>query len=289
MAVKKMCWDYPEFREWFQSENNPGVDPRTIRINDYKTKIIHIHENGYVQKITPGTLFDLNGFYPKCSRFGYYAWDYPQFREWFQPEHNPGIDPTKIRKLDTKTKLYHLYENGALRETTPNSLFTRNSFNFKGYFVCWDYPEFREWFQSEHNPGVDPKKLRRNDTETTLIHVHENGWVQRITPCSLLRTQAWYPEKSRKQNWNDRSSVRMINAIDMDKDIALFLLKAEDKTKALWCMSDEVFEYACPLCGNVFSNEIRKMIGIAPKCPECLDTGFIEECDDALNGVYLSF
>lgn len=291
IKVHSVCWSYKKFREWFQPENNPGVDPKTLRTDDNEVILIHVHKNGWVQKIKAISLFagkdDI--WYPKRSQGSCLAWDYPKFRVWFQQEYNPGIDPTTIRKWDSNTRLFHMYEDGVLRSTTAHSLFERDSFDFKGYFVCWDYPLFRKWFQPEYNPGVDPKTLRRNDTDVKLVHVHENGWVQKITACSLITTQAWYPKKSRKQDWNDRSTVRMINAVDMDEDIAIFLPKAEDKVKALKCMSNEIFEFTCPLCGNVFSNEIRRMIAITPKCPACFDTGFIEDNEDNIVGAYLSF
>lgn len=192
--------DDERFRRWFQPQYNKDIDPWTLRKDDKEKRLIHHHENGVIQRITCRSLFANNAWHiskehEKCIM----AWDDERFREWYQPEYNPGIDVKKLRKYDKETRLVHYHENGVIRRITCKALFTSNNWNSvksRNSFAM-EYREFREWYQPEHNIGVEPWKLRKSDTEKNLKHVYENGAEQNVTARRFFREKSWLPRNRR--------------------------------------------------------------------------------------------
>ena len=55
--MKILLWDYSEeFRNWFDQELNPDIDPRVIGIND-STKIKYRRSSGMIDSVCANTIY----------------------------------------------------------------------------------------------------------------------------------------------------------------------------------------------------------------------------------------
>lgn len=241
------------------------------------------------------------------------AWNYPRFREWFQPEHNPGVDPTKLRKYDRETRLVHVHENGYVQRTSCYNLFYNDAWDNNGEKritpkkkhrkglrytpfkkkYCSEVPEFRQFFQKKYNPGIDLRELRVTDNKTRLTHVDEYGRVRHVTPNYLSASQKWElappgsPRALRRNVFKQETGTRF-NALEADPELECFVISEAVYEKLKNCLGKDDFYFACPYCGYEFHKKVEDMVGVSPKCPNCKDMGFFQEnSEEGADGGYL--
>ena len=235
----EMAWDDERFREWFRPEQNPGVDPWKLRKDD-ETPLVRYHESGIVQRTTCKNLFRCNCWNP-CRSRNALAMDYKAFQDWFQPEYNPGVDPWKLKKHDKTTPLVHYYDNGIVKRTMCSSLFVSKTWNVvksRNSFAM-EYREFREWYQPHHNVGVDPWSLRKSDEETPLKHVYEDGRIQNYTVRQVFAQKAWLPRKFRHQLAIDNDTFKDWFQPEHNLNVNLKkLYRTDNKTKLIHVFED---------------------------------------------------
>ena len=273
--------EFREFRDWFQPEYNPGIDPWTLKKSDDTIWLKHFHEDGSMQKSTARRLFIQKKWGPGTFH-KQLAIDNPKFKEWYQPEHNPDIDITKLYKNDKTTKLIHVFEDGTVQKITAHSLIVFNRWNdiMLEHKLAMEYPEFAAWFQPDHNPDIDPWTLYRTNRQS-LVHFDQDGNERRVSPYTLFKTNRW-----------DLLGKRgvLTNAIEEDKDIALFIVNGEVYENLKSCRLSSAYTFTCPFCKEEFNSKIGDMIGKNPKCPRCKDLGFYrKQVDDKQsNGYFLT-
>lgn len=184
--------DDERFRQWFQPEYNKEIDPWKLRKYDKETRLVHYNENGIVRRTTCMTLFTAKNWDTVKSRNSF-AMEYREFREWYQPEHNVGVDPWSLKKSDEETPMKHVYEDGTIQNYTARQVFAQKAWlprKFRHQLAIYS-PTFKEWYQPEHNLGVNIKKLYKSDAKTKLTHVFEDGTVQKTTAFSLFFFNRW--------------------------------------------------------------------------------------------------
>ena len=275
------AWADPDFQEWFQPEYNPGVDPTRIVKADCRTKMKHRRPDGRFYTATCSDLYAGTPTLHSRKEEREYVWDDPLFREWYQPEMNPGVDIKHLMKNDREQVLYHKRPDGRIYDTLAVRLYAQHGTFFcdkENWVYVWDDPEFREWFQSELNPGIDPTDFLRSN-KTLIRHRCVDGYVYTIT-CSQLYYRGFFSV----------SCKRILYACQ-DEEIMLFAATEADRAllRKSAAGSHRRLNFICPHCGFEFQRRISDVAFHYPKCQKCKDTGFfVPDYDsDGLNQAYL--
>lgn len=248
----EMAMDYEEFRNIFQQENNPQIDPYTIRKWDNKPRLIYINQYGIKMSYIP------------CSFFRYRLWEEMPYRK--TPKKRGGYKRTNCKDHGMATER----RSGKARKQRTVEM-------------AMDSEEFREFFQKENNPGVDPYTLKKWRDYTPLIHINQYGVVTHYTPHYFFHKRIWEYVPYRQYKPGET-----VNALALDEDLALYVKTEKDREKLLNTGVHTKKAFHCPFCGYEFSKKLIDMINCSPKCPFCNDTGMYEEAsDDEINGAYL--
>lgn len=234
--VNRMAMHDPRFVAWFQPEFNPGIDPWTVKKWDKCLHLTHVYENGVIQRITVYSLFCHNQWRAEHS-FPCMLEDCIQFRDWYQPEHNPGVDISKIRIVDKTPLLKHVEEDGTVYEISPLELVSAGNWYIqkkkRAYKYAMEDPRFAAWYQPEYNPGIDPWTLLKNDRLTRLNHVYDNGIIQRITPYYIISMKKWNPTKSSCYKAMEYQEFRLWYQKEENPEVDPWTLRIIDKEPLL--------------------------------------------------------
>ena len=209
-APKKIEYDFcmedPRFVEWVKVFGylNPDIEFESLKTNDRKTKLCYI-DNNIGRTITPYNLIRRKDLFSHGRKEYRYCGDYPAFMEWFakNADLNPDFDP-KIVSITSSAILRYYTEDNTISKITVQSLFRKNKefsppVRDKG-IMCWDDPEFRDWFDQDLNPDIEPRTLTYNDWKTRLKYrAKETQELCSITPCGLRRKKDWYESPKNKK------------------------------------------------------------------------------------------
>lgn len=121
--MKILLWDYSEeFRSWFDQELNPDIDPRVIGIND-STKIKYRRSSGMIDSVWANTIYN------KIRKYGHIVesakgnfqciMNLPIFKDWFNQELNPNIDPYSISISAEWPHIQYVRVDGSEAEISP--------------------------------------------------------------------------------------------------------------------------------------------------------------------------
>ena len=281
-----MAMDYKEFRDTFQPENNPGIDPYTLRKRDNEKRLKHISIYG-IETYYYAYEFFLNKMWEYMPYKKYeMAMDYEEFRDFFQPENNPEVNPYTLRKWYDYTPLIHINQHGVVINYTADRFFNTRMWEYmpyQKYEMAMDYEEFRDFFQPENNPEINPYTLRKWDKKPDLLHINQYGVEINYNPDYFFRKELWKTAPHRRYEIGKR-----VNVLELDEDIALYVQTEKEKEELIHTGVYIEKAFRCPFCGGDFVKKLAEMINCSPKCPFCKDTGFYEEADDEeINGTYL--
>lgn len=155
----KMAMYYSEFATRFQQENNPEVNPYTIRKWDRKRTLYYINQHNV--------------------RIPYTAFRFFKERMWetMDSKGDPNKKKIRIRRAPLSERKKPVY---------------------KKHEMAMNYKEFREIFQQENNPGVDPYTIRKWDKKIRLIYINSYGVLIPYTPDYFFRKELWKTMPQRK-------------------------------------------------------------------------------------------
>lgn len=212
--MKILLWDYSEeFRNWFDQELNPDIDPRVIGIND-STKIKYRRSSGMIDSVCANTIYN------KIRKYGHIVesakgnfqciMDLPIFKDWFNQELNPNIDPYSISISAEWPHIQYVRVDGSEAEISPrrfvsiikkNGKFIEPKKKAKAQY-CSDDNAFMKRFDTALNEHVNFEILKKNDKNTKLRFIAQNGKIRITTAKSyyanVRRNQGKYVDNSSK-------------------------------------------------------------------------------------------
>lgn len=300
VPIKYFAWSYPEFREFFREDLNPGIDPTKLRTRDYHTFIRYITDGGRNSRISVKSFFQKLRQGPKTYSPDQFCWNYPEFREMFSRELNPGMDPEKLKVFDKRSMKYRTAD-GDIDTIAIRNMFDgvkdsegqrsmkpplrwrkkgikpakRPTMRKKG--VQDQYrekihsdPKFWEYYDGERTEEAE-EEAARNWKEGGVKMRCRKGHSFRLT----LRTfYSHYDEPCPFCDGRQYADLDAEKAAEVDPEILLFL---DDKDCDPYKLSPRSlqgpYHFKCPYCGYEFNTRMLFIVGKHPKCGMCLDTG----------------
>lgn len=208
--MKILLWDYSEeFRNWFDQELNPDIDPRVIGIND-STKIKYRRSSGMIDSVCANTI------YKKIKKYGHIVesakgnfqciMDLPIFKDWFNQELNSNIDPYSISISAEWPHIQYVRVDGSEAEISPRrfvEIIKKNGKFIEPKKTAKVHDNaFMEKFDTVLNEHVDFETLKRNDDSTKLRFIAQNGRIRIITAkgyyANVRKNQGKYVDNSSK-------------------------------------------------------------------------------------------
>ena len=236
--------DHPNFKGWWQSWVNPGVDPDSVTLDD-PCVLYHVYPDGGITRTTYFDLLRLD-LWESSYKDPELAWFYAAFREIFDPDINPDVNAACIR-VDDKNKfvryrttsggigsvvLYDLFvtllEQHKILELPALPVFTKLHM-YKAVY----HPLFREWWQQWMNRGIDPDSIYTHD-DRQFHHAYPDGRLQSVTIYNLLAKKRLIEAGKRdpKNAWS-YAAFRETYDPDLNPNIDLMRLHINDADSVL--------------------------------------------------------
>lgn len=280
--------DDPIFREWFDPEINPDIDISKIVKWNTEKKIKYIGRDNKIHGISAKKFFDNveknNGVFIEPNHLKRKAvmeemnyrtpWDFPVFREWFNQELNPEIDPTQLQ-FDSNIRIRYVVNEYTHAFFTVKGFF-RNIEEHKGLFqpvktnveikkIFW------KWFDPKLNPTIDPFLIKVGDTKTKMKYKDVEGNIHDIIVGNFFhnvrKNGDFIPLKMTRiiEGVNDAATI--------DPEIILFWDEKKNKQQPnkISPNTGHQYHFICPYCGYEFTKQIKNIAGKSPKCPQCHD------------------
>lgn len=283
---KSLAIEDPIFCDWYNPQVNPDIDVSKITTWNVKQKIKYIGRDDKIYSISAKMFFDNvsrnKGVFIEPNHLKIKAvmkemnyktpWEVPIFREWFDQELNPEIDPKQLR-FDSNVKIRYVVNEYTHAFITLKGFF-RNIEKHKGLFqpvkTNVDIKKiFWKWFDPKLNTTIDPFLIKVNDRKVRLKYKDSNGNVRDIEIVSFFQNVRkngdFNPEKKVISGVNDAATI--------DPEIDLFWDKGknEQKPNKISPYTGHQYYFICPYCGYEFTKQIKNIAGKSPKCPQCHD------------------
>ena len=286
----QLAWDDPGFRDFFDPTLNPDINILTL----YRTSkvIIRYYEtSGEIGESMIGPLFRSGHFRrPYACRKYVYAMEFPDFVDAVTPELNPGIDLSKLKRNDNKTRVRVYLDSGIIGTIIVKGYFAHRA-HAKHDPEEWEhFIHARKYYEQNKDKHVsgDPnfwqyclepdKNFYNNAVKTSKAKVrmrcNKNHPVFRVSIGNFYSHNEKINEicpyctgKKVEQGVND--------AVTLDPEIALYW---DPKNGSCDCVivNSKRYSFVCPFCGHRFTREINVIVGQHPKCMICKDTGIVE-------------
>lgn len=222
-------WEDPPFRELFDPDLNPGIDPRTVKCTDKNIQIRYKALDGSISSITPYDISHRKGFSRSWSKYQSeheYCIDDPLFMEWYTPFSalNPDVDISTLR-TDDNNKLINYKDNGEAFQITPYHIIRClhvDTSRAKRKECRYGDSELKKWLKdfADLNPGIDPDKLTFSDKKTKLYYrPRDSSEICCITPNGLLRKKDWYAPPGGKNTALAKDTPGFIEWFALYKDL----------------------------------------------------------------------
>lgn len=363
LPPRKLAMEESVFLEWFDTTLNPNIDLSKLYCSDDKITILYKRKDDKIGTMTAKSFFRNvkrnNGCFVEArtlvSHKTFFAIDDPTFRNWYNPEINSDIDIEKVSKWNTKQKVKYVGSDNKIYDIHVNAFFyniNRNDGIFvepnhsgnnsnrkkslkKIYKTPWKCPIFRDWFNQELNPEIDPIQLTFSSkmeiryivnkythsfmtVEQFFRNVNKHNGVFRPRKDNIILKKIfmeWFdPElnptidpflikmadRNVRLKYKDFSGntceisingffcnarkhgkfmppVKVIddfnNAATLDPELLLFWDEKRNKKDPSEISPNTSHEYyfICPYCGYEFTKQIKNIAGKSPKCPQCHD------------------